>query len=182
MENGVARRVVTGHRDGKAVVIADTPCPNVTRPSHRPGVVMNHLWFTDRAPAKLGDERDPTQGVAVPLTPSNGGATFRVISFSPEKDWIGAVDRAAAHATFGTLGAHDAADARENPPHPLMHKTRTIDYAMVLTGEIWMVLDDSEVLLKAGDTVIQRATNHAWSNRSDAPCVMAFVLIDGVEE
>ena len=61
--------------------------------------------------------------------------------------------------------------------HPLMHRTETIDYAICLEGEIWLVLDDSEVLMKAGDVCVQRGTNHAWSNRSDAPCFMCFVLI-----
>jgi mannose-6-phosphate isomerase-like protein (cupin superfamily) len=101
------------------------------------------------------------------------------VSFSPEKSWIHTVDRAAARATFATLGAGHAPVAAENPPHPLMHRTKTIDYAIVLSGEIYMVLDDSEVFLQAGDTIIQRGTNHAWSNRSEEPCVIAFVLIDG---
>jgi mannose-6-phosphate isomerase-like protein (cupin superfamily) len=179
MENGVVRRVVTGHRNGKAVVISDELCPNVARPQHRPGVVMNNVWFTDGAPANLTDERDPTKGVTVTLEPPKGGASFRVVSFSPEKSWIHTVTREAARATFATLGAGHAPVKDENPPHPLMHKTKTIDYAIVLSGEIWMVLDDSEVQLKAGDTIIQRGTNHAWSNRSDEPCVIAFVLIDG---
>ena len=60
-----------------------------------------------------------------------------------------------------------------------MHRTETIDYAICLEGEIWLVLDDSEVLMRAGDVCVQRGTNHAWSNRSDAPCFMCFVLIDG---
>jgi len=62
----------------------------------------------------------------------------------------------------------------------MMHRTETIDYAIVLEGEIVMVLDKSDVLLKAGDVVVQCGTNHAWSNRSDKPCRVAFILIDGV--
>ena len=54
-----------------------------------------------------------------------------------------------------------------------------IDYALCLEGEVYLVLDDSEVLLKAGDTVVQRGTNHAWSNRGDRDCKMLFVLVDG---
>jgi quercetin dioxygenase-like cupin family protein len=67
----------------------------------------------------------------------------------------------------------------ENPPHPLMHRTDTVDYGIVLSGEIYLVLDKQETLLKAGDVVVQRGTNHAWSNRSDKPCRMAFILVDG---
>ena len=60
-----------------------------------------------------------------------------------------------------------------------MHRTETIDYAIILSGEITMLLDEGEVLLKAGDVLVQCGTNHAWSNRSNAPCVVAFVLLDG---
>lgn len=63
-----------------------------------------------------------------------------------------------------------------------MHRTDSLDYAIVLTGEIWMLMDNEEddVHLKAGDVVIQRGTNHAWSNRGTEPCTMVFVLVDGV--
>ena len=61
--------------------------------------------------------------------------------------------------------------------HPLMHRSETIDYGVVLSGEIVLVLDKEEVELKAGDVFVQRATNHAWSNRSNLPCRIAFVLV-----
>ena len=61
----------------------------------------------------------------------------------------------------------------------MMHRTESIDYALILSGEITMLLDDEEVLLKTGDVVVQCGTNHAWSNRSNAPCLVAFILIDG---
>ena len=61
----------------------------------------------------------------------------------------------------------------------MMHRTESIDYALILSGEITMLLDDDEVLLKTGDVVVQCGTNHAWSNRSNAPCIVAFILIDG---
>jgi uncharacterized cupin superfamily protein len=63
-----------------------------------------------------------------------------------------------------------------------MHRTETVDYTVCLEGEIVMVLDDSEVLIRHGDSVIQRGTNHAWSNRSNAVCRMMFVLVDGTFE
>ena len=65
-----------------------------------------------------------------------------------------------------------------NKRHPGFHKTDTIDYAIVLSGEIYALMDEGEVLLKAGDVLIQRGTNHAWSNRTEEPCCVAFVLID----
>jgi quercetin dioxygenase-like cupin family protein len=60
-----------------------------------------------------------------------------------------------------------------------MHRTKTVDYGIVLSGEVYLVLDKQETLLKAGDVVVQRGTNHAWANRSSEPCRMAFILVDG---
>jgi uncharacterized cupin superfamily protein len=67
---------------------------------------------------------------------------------------------------------------RDASRHPGMHKTRTVDYALVLDGQIWALMDEGELLLEAGDCLIQRGTNHAWANRSDRPCRVAFILID----
>ena len=60
-----------------------------------------------------------------------------------------------------------------------MHKTRSVDYAIVIAGEIVAILDREETVMRAGDILVQRGTNHAWANRSDAPCRIAFILIDG---
>lgn len=178
MANGV-RRVVTGHdARGKAVVILDEETPNVVRPPARPGVAINNIWRALESPASLAGNEDTTKAT-IGLEPPKNGSVFRVINFPPEKGWIDKVDRAAAMASFAALGAKYAADASAKPPHPLMHKTESIDYGLVLEGEIYLVLDESEVLLRAGDTFVQRGTNHAWSNRSDADCKVMFVLIDG---
>jgi len=178
MGRGV-RRVVTGHdASGKAVIIADGEAPNTVEPPNRPGVQINNLWWNAGSPAPLAGNAETTDRV-IGLLPPEDGSIFRIIEFSPEAGWIGRVDRAAAHRSFAGLGAGEVADASDRPPHPLMHRTETLDYAVILTGEITMVLDDTEVLLKAGDAVVQRGTNHAWSNRSDTPCRIMFVLIDG---
>lgn len=183
MSKGV-RRIVTGHdAEGKAVAILDEEAPNIFHPPGRPGVQINNVWRVFDSPARLaGNADNAPAGERIALEPGPNGSVFRVIEFPPEKDWIGDVDRAAALESFREFGAEHAADSSDAPPHPLMHRTKTIDYAVIMTGEIWMVLDDSEVLCKAGDVVVQRGTNHAWSNRSDAPCRIAFVLIDGAFE
>jgi len=172
------RRVVTGHdARGKAVVVSDAEASNVVRPSHRPGVAIHNIWVVDDAPAPIEGPEETTDRTIGLLPPANG-SVFRVIEFPPEKDWIDSVDPSAAKAAWESIGAGHVGDT-DAPPHPLMHKTETVDYALCLEGEIVMVLDDSEVLIKAGDTVVQRGTNHAWSNRSSAVCKMMFVLIDG---
>jgi len=156
---GTVRRVVTGHDGtGKAVIVADGEAPNVLRPAHRPGTVINTLWAIEALPVALGAFRE-TVDRPIPMDPPIHGCSFRVNEYPPEASWIGALE------------------ARPGTPHPLMHRTRSIDFAIVLSGEITMMLDDSETVLRAGDVVIQRATNHAWANRSDKPCRMAFVML-----
>lgn len=175
---GTVRRVVTGHdADGKAIVVSDGEAPNVLRPPQRPGTVINTLWAVDGLPVKLGGLRE-TVDRQIPIEPPLNGCSFRINEYPPpEAGLIGKLDREAARANFAAMGAAHAADTSENPRHPLMHRTQSLDFAIVLSGEIYLVLDDSEVLLKTGDTVIQCGTNHAWSNRSDKPCRMAFVML-----
>jgi uncharacterized cupin superfamily protein len=84
-----------------------------------------------------------------------------------------------ARELFRSMGNEGASTYGRGGRHPLMHRTETVDYAVVLEGEVTLVLDDSDVTLKAGDVAIQRGRNHAWNNRSDQPCRILFVLIDG---
>src|SRR5262245_60947239 len=78
-----------------------------------------------------------------------------------------------AFAALGASAARDQGSSR----HPAMHRTHTVDYAIVLSGEIWAVMDVGETLMQAGDCLIQRGTNHSWSNRSSAPRLVAFILV-----
>jgi len=89
------------------------------------------------------------------------------------------VDLETAQKAFAEYGASEAHDKGEKSRHAFMHRTDTVDYGICLEGEMTMVLDDSEVVMHKGDVCIQRGTNHAWANRSDKPCIMAFILIDG---
>jgi len=175
------RRVVTGHdQSGKAIVISDAEASNIVRPLIRPGVAIYNLWQIDTSPAEVFGA-DETTDRTIGLLPPRRGSVFRLIDFPPEKDWIDDIDPEAAKAAWASLGAEDIG-VKGKSPHPLMHRTETIDYALCLEGEIVMVLDDSEVLIQKGDAVIQRGTNHAWSNRSNAVCKMMFVLVDGAFE
>jgi mannose-6-phosphate isomerase-like protein (cupin superfamily) len=180
MADGI-RRVVTGHdARGKAIVIFDSATPNVARPPNRPGNSVHNFWLEPNTPTSVAGNADTAPaGKKIALEPPPGGHVFRVVEYGPEGAWIKDVDRTKAREMFAHMGAAHASDASGTPPHPFMHKTKTIDYAIIMSGEIYAVLDDSETLLKAGDVLIQRGTNHAWSNRSDKPCRIAFVLIDG---
>ena len=166
------RRVVTGHNaQGKSVIASDAPSPHTMTIPGNPNFGMTNLWITDATPA---DNRKAGDAAARPivLEPPANGSILRVVEFPPDKT-LGGFDRKAA---FGAMGASHAMD-QDASRHPGMHKTATVDYAIVLSGEIWALMDEGETLLRAGDILVQRGTNHAWSNRSDAPCLVAFILI-----
>jgi uncharacterized cupin superfamily protein len=106
------------------------------------------------------------------------GSIIRYVDFEPESEKTARMDAAAAKAAFAAVGTAQASTWRPGK-HPMMHRTETVDYGIVLEGEIVLILDDAEVPLKAGDVVVQRGTDHAWANRSDQPARMAFILLDG---
>lgn len=150
----VPRRVVTGHdRNGVSVVVSDGLVP-VHRVMPEDGVGFYEIWQTSGAPAPLtAVEDDPTVG-SIRVPPPVRGTKVRINEFFP-----------------GRLGP----EGRQSP----VHRTASVDYGIVLEGEIVLILDDSEVTLRAGDVCIQRGTDHAWANRTDRICRVAFILIDG---
>jgi mannose-6-phosphate isomerase-like protein (cupin superfamily) len=166
------RRVVTGHdAQGKSVILSDAPSPHVLAIPGAPSFGLTNLWITDGAPADNTGAADAAARPIV-LEPPVGGTIFRVVEFPPDHTLAG-FDRAAAFASMGAGHAMDPSAAR----HPGMHKTATVDYAIVLSGEIWALMDEGETRLRAGDVLVQRGTNHAWSNRGDVPCLVAFILV-----
>lgn len=176
MTEGRVRRVVTGYTEqGLSTIIEDSPSPAITSVPDRPNYYSTNIWCTGAAPTDV-NEADHI-GELGGVSPPGAGTVLRVIDFPPEpKD----PDERARQlkASFGKLFSD--ADRSHNPGrHPGMHQTDTIDYAIILDGEIYAVMDEGETCLKAGDILIQRGTNHAWSNRSDRSCKVAFVLIDG---
>jgi len=174
------RRVVTGHdARGRAVVVFDGPAPFVHVNALDPEWYSTDIWRTNATPATImATAEEPTLGPRRQM-PERNGTVLRINHYPPEAEAVRRMSVAESRKVFAALGNEAASTFGKGGRHPLMHRTETIDYAIVLAGEITMVLDDSEVALKAGDIVIQCGTNHAWSNRSAAPCVIAFVLIDG---
>lgn len=172
------RRVVTGHDEtGKAIVVSDKTATQYLERPNRPGVRLTNFWIERGSPAEYDGPTETCTGHFV-LHPPPNGSTFRCVEFLPENPEV--LAKLDGKAAFGEMGA--SANIVENGRHPFMHRTDSLDYAIVLSGEIWMMLDEEEedLLLKAGDVLIQRGNNHAWSNRGTEPCVIAFVLIDGV--
>jgi mannose-6-phosphate isomerase-like protein (cupin superfamily) len=174
------RRVVTGHdAAGKATVISDGPAPFVHINPINSEWYSTDIWRTAETPARIVAE--PPESTLGPRRqmPTKRGTVLRINHYPPEIDAIRNMDVAASQKAFAALGNPAAGTFGKGGRHPLMHRTETIDYAIILEGEITMVLDEEDVVLKAGDVVVQCGTAHAWSNRSNAPCTIAFVLIDG---
>ena len=109
----------------------------------------------------------------VVLEPPANGTIIRVVEFPPDSAWRNNAD---AKEAFSSIGAGHATD--DSVSDPMMHKTATVDYLIVLKGEIWAILEDGEVCLKQGDVMVQRGTNHSWSVRTDEPCLLAAILVN----
>jgi mannose-6-phosphate isomerase-like protein (cupin superfamily) len=172
-------RVVTGHdASGKAVVSSDGALANVQELAAVPGTVFHEVWCTTGAPAPVGNGADPTLG-ALMLGPPSLGTRIRFVDIPPDTADYLAHGASKMHEAFAQIGDAAASTVKAGSPHPLMHRTESVDYGIVIEGEMTLVLDDSEVLLKPSSVVVQRGTNHAWANRSGKPCRMLFVLVDG---
>ena len=176
------RRIVTGHRaDGRSVILSDGPAPCRSAPPAMPQLVATVLWTTNGTPAPLNGEEDTAPaGRVPPMAPPANGTILRVADFPPDSAYD-AVDMAQLFREIGGARHQEAATETGDARHFWFHKTPTLDYAIVLDGEVWALLDEDETLMRTGDVLIQRGTNHAWANRSDRPCRMAFILIDGEE-
>jgi mannose-6-phosphate isomerase-like protein (cupin superfamily) len=166
------RRVVTGHdAEGRSVILKDGVSPNSYVLEKAGGLQLTELWETTSSPADNAGGADAAEHERR-IEPKGGGTVFRIIAYPPDSVRLKTIK---PEEHFSSMGAQ-AADAATRR-HPGMHKTDTVDYAIVLSGEIVAVMDEGEVLLHAGDCLIQRGTSHAWSNRTQEPCVIAFVLV-----
>ena len=169
----VHRVVTTIDKDGKAVALFDGAVPLETLRSPNPA---GDIWVTQSYPVDFNWSEDRAK-IKVGLHPPKNGTIFRVVDFVPT---TAKIDQMPIDTMMKVAG--DNAPKRGLPPkHPMMHRTRTVDYAIIMSGEIDMLLDDSEVHFKAGDVLVQQGTNHAWVNRGTEICRIAFVLIDSEE-
>lgn len=149
MNDHAARRVVTGHDSaGQSVVLSDGLPPQIDRFG---GVTFVEIWRTKSSPDSLTAGIPPEPTIGALTLRQRGGSVFRLVDYLP---------------------------AREGGRRTEMHRTSTVDYCILLQGELVLILEGSEVTLKAGDVVVQRGTRHAWENRSDKPARMAFVMLD----
>ncbi len=172
------RRIVTGHdAQGRSIVQEDGAPARVATLGGESGTTFHEVWNTRSTPAPIDRASGEPPEPGIRLVPPGGGTRIRVLDIPPVDGTVAALPREAVKALFEAIGAgHTLPD---DPPHPLMHRTETIDYGIVLEGELVLILDDSETVVRAGDIVVQRGTSHAWANRSGGSARIAFVLIDG---
>lgn len=157
------KRIVTGIKDGKSSVLSNNVLDTVKEfGAIRPGVAHTYVW--------------PEGGS---MKPTKGGTSFLIAQFDPEDPAV--LKTLDGRRAFAAVGAED--NWVKTDRHPFMHKTHTVDYGVVLQGEVRLLLDEDEtVTLRKGDLLVQQGTVHAWSNRGTEPCVIAFVLVDRGEQ
>ena len=169
-----ARRVVTGHdKTGKAIVLIDDNTPYTARRDEK--TLQQRLWVTDKFPVDMSGDKD-RGAIEVRIAPPAGGTVIRYLDIPPESEETKKLPNDHMAKMLGEQ--HHMPTGVRPPRHPSMHRTRTLDYAIILSGEIDMLLDESEIHLKAGDVLVQQGTNHAWVNRGTEMCRIAFVLVD----
>lgn len=167
----LVRRVVTGlNSEGRSVIVSDGKPPNrVQRPT---GIMITELWRADALPTDVADA--PEENGESTLTLASCGISVRIAVFPPDKG----VDPADA-AEYENAMENLYGDQGDETPNaiPGMHRTDTVDIVTVVDGEIWLLMEEGETLLHAGDTLVQRGTRHAWRNRGDRPCTLTSTTL-----
>lgn len=172
------RRIVTGHDQTNRAIIQSDGVPERVQTLSGNGPTFYEIWNTRQSPAMIDRASGEPHENRLILAPPPNGTRIRVLDILPEGRDLKTVDAAAARAHFAEIGAADVS-THDTGKHPLMHRTESIDYGIVLQGEITLIVDEGETIVHAGDIVVQRGTNHAWANRSGRLCRIVFVLIDG---
>jgi hypothetical protein len=169
------RRIITGHdATVRSTILSDAPSPHIMTTPGTDDFASTDLWKTCRAPADNSGSEDACKP-PITLAPLPTGSVFRIVQFPPGKH-TSAMERRRRFCRAGDSGAKAVAGTAER--HEGMHRTDSTDYAIVIEGEIFGVLGETQTLMHAGDVLVQRGTDHSWSNRSNAPCLVTFVLVD----
>jgi len=166
------RRIVTGHNvQGKSVVLFHDEPPHAMGPAVE-------IWATDQTPASIRGNADASDR-PVRLQPPPRGSLFRYFTIAPESQTAHLDEKTRADMAlqmFASIGAHDV--LVDTTRHPAMHRTRSIDYIILLSGKVTLLLDEGDVELEPFDVVVQRGTNHAWANHGTEPALLVGILID----
>jgi hypothetical protein len=181
MSEAPVRRVVTGHdTEGRAIIQEDGPVTRVQRIGGPHGPLFYEIWNTRGTPAPIDRSSGEPAEEGIQLAPPKNGTRIRILDIPPDDASFSSLTPEQIQAHFAEVAAADApAQAGASGRHAFMHRTETIDYGIVLQGELTLIMDVGETVVRAGDIVIQRGTSHGWANRSDRHCRIAFILIDG---
>lgn len=167
------RRIVTGHdASGQSIILFDDRGTNVTHIPSWDGLYVTELWVTSEMPVDNAGGEDRALR-PMKHDPDPSGTIFRLVEIPPESKTT-----FNASGIFQELGSSNKPSAADASRHPTMHKTNSIDYLVVISGEMIMEMESGSTLLKPGDCIVQRGTNHAWVNKSDKPCLIAAILVD----
>ena len=181
MMEGPTRRIVTGHNaQGKAIIQEDGPVARYQRVGGESGPMFHEVWNTTATPVPIdaASGEPPEEGIR--LAPPKNGTRIRVLDIPPDDPELANRTPEEARAHFEEIGAADASShTGEGSRHAHMHRTETVDYGIVLEGELVLIMDEGETVCRAGDIIVQRGTNHGWANRTESNCRIAFILIDG---
>lgn len=170
------KRVVTGmNTAGQSTVDFEDHCTNIMAVPGMEGAYITEIWVTDEMPVNNSGVEDRSTR-PIRHDPTAEGTIFRVVEIPPEGHTAGEIDTEAA---FKAMGSRNKPTAEDSAQHATMHYTDSIDYLMVISGEMYMLMEDgTEVLLQPGHCIVQRGTKHAWINRGEEPCVLAAILIN----
>jgi quercetin dioxygenase-like cupin family protein len=171
---------VTGHNAAGQAIIQSDGAPDRIQVLSGSGPTFYEIWNTRETPARIDRASTEPPEAKLTLPPPKNGTRIRILDIPPEPKDIKTMDAAAARRHFAEIGAPEASTlGTAGARHAYMHRTESIDYGIVLDGEITLIVDHGETTVFAGDIVVQRGTNHSWANRSGKNCRIAFILIDG---
>jgi mannose-6-phosphate isomerase-like protein (cupin superfamily) len=181
MMTGPTRRIVTGHdTQGRAIIQEEGPVPRYRQIGGPTGPMFHEVWNTRATPAPIDAASGEPEEDGILLAAPKNGTRIRVLDIPPDDESFKDMTPEEAKAHFAEIGAADASSyTGKESRHAHMHRTETIDYGIVLEGEVVLIVDEGETTVRAGDIVVQRGTNHGWANRTERNCRIAFVLIDG---
>lgn len=178
------RRVVTGHdSQGRAIIQEDGAPTRVRQIGGEHGPLFYELWNTQEMPVRIDRASGEPAEDGISLAPPEHGTRIRILDIPPDDASFETMSPEQAKAHFAEVGATDASShGGTDSRHAFMHRTETLDYGIMLEGELTLIMDEGETVVRPGDIIIQRGTNHGWANRSGKPCRICFVLIDGKYE
>lgn len=170
------KKYVMGNKaDGKSDVLFEEDI--TTLPEYSPGKPGMDLWLNSETPADMSGQGDPVSGKPITHEPPDGGAVFRILHFLPGQKTLTPQEMLETHKALSSVHIPTLEEMAASK-HPSMHKTDTLNYFVLTEGEVWSLTEGRDVLLKAGDCIIQKGCMHGWRNDSDKPATLVAVLID----